>query len=50
MTYIYGPRANDSFGVDFVLELRPFLTLTLIFKGHGQGQGQMSGVIVEREA
>ena len=48
MTYIYGPRPNDSFGIGIVsigpavLEFWLFENLTLIIKAQGQGQGQMS--------
>jgi len=48
MTYICVHRSNDSFGVSFVsigpsdLELRPFETLTLKFRGQGHAGGQRS--------
>jgi len=48
MTYICVHRSNDSFGVSFVsigpsdLELRPFETLTLKFRGQGHVECQRS--------
>ena len=51
MTYIYGPRSNNSFGVGLVsiglavLELRPFKTLTLKFRGEGRRRSKVSTYI-----